>query len=209
MGPLQWGDVPTALGAVFAGGAAWFAFQTIKSQRQQIGEQREFIGEQLQFMNEQRENLALERAELQATLHDRRSEQARQVIFRVFKSRLSSTTDTEGNAQPSGPTQWGAHVFNESPEPLHDVTVWTGPEEMPTAYRAAAREAGGRFNLPGVRRVSEPLPVPVPVVSAGTVYAFASDPIDDTQLDRPIVHFTDNNGVRWSLDEHGDLQERS
>lgn len=54
MGPLQWGDVPTWVGGTGALAAAWYAYQTITSQRQQIGEQRDFIAEQTRFMDEQR-----------------------------------------------------------------------------------------------------------------------------------------------------------
>ncbi|MGP4090744.1 hypothetical protein [Streptomyces sp. KR55] len=64
MGLLDWGDVPTWIGGAGALGAAWFAYQTITSQRQQIGEQREFIAEQSRFMAEQKQNLELERVEL-------------------------------------------------------------------------------------------------------------------------------------------------
>ncbi|MET9729658.1 hypothetical protein ABZZ79_03025 [Streptomyces sp. NPDC006458] len=69
---MQWGDVPTWGAALFAGGAAWFAYQTITSQRQQIGEQRQFIAEQSA-------NLALEREALRAAAQERREQQARMV----------------------------------------------------------------------------------------------------------------------------------
>jgi hypothetical protein len=61
---------------MFAASAAGAGFWTLASQRRQLTEQREFIAVQAA-------TLALERAELQASLHERRSLQARQVLFTV------------------------------------------------------------------------------------------------------------------------------
>lgn len=103
---MQWGDVPTWGAAVFAGGAAWFAYQTIKSQRQQIGEQRQFIAAQSA-------NLALERTELRAAAEDRKWSQARQI--RMHHHEAGAATDGEANTV--GADHWVVTVQNASELP--------------------------------------------------------------------------------------------
>ncbi|MEU6774683.1 hypothetical protein [Streptomyces sp. NPDC046759] len=63
MSAINWGDVPTWLGAIFAAAAAGAAVWTLKSQRDQIGEQRAFIAEQAA-------NLRRERQQLQVSSHE-------------------------------------------------------------------------------------------------------------------------------------------
>ncbi|MFJ8992637.1 hypothetical protein ACIRQH_19850 [Streptomyces sp. NPDC102279] len=197
MGPLQWGDVPTTVGVVFAGAAAWFGYQTIKSQRQQIGEQRQFIGEQLRFMSEQQQNLSLERAELRAAAETRRWAQARQVRAWMRKA---SWRDQRGH--PEGPADhWEVSVTNESEAPIHHVdirfgTVYTSSE----AFRNPPRRDPSR----GERTIA-----PVPLVGARNVVAFVSQQWASAPLhnNRPTLYFTDDAGTRWSLDSYGKLEE--
>lgn len=99
------GDVPTWIGAVGALAAGWFAYQTITSQRQQIGEQQAFIAEQMRFMNEQRENLRLERLALEADADDRLRAQARQVVLRHRKDSLGT--------RPVVEMRWCVDVHNK------------------------------------------------------------------------------------------------
>ncbi|GAA0289454.1 hypothetical protein PV735_05360 [Streptomyces turgidiscabies] len=203
MGPLQWGDVPTAVAAVFAGGAAWFAYQTIKSQRQQIGEQRQFIGEQLGFMAEQRQNLELERVELRAAAEDRRWAQARQV--RMYPNKAGWEPDGRGGGIATN-DHWVVTVDNNSDAPIHQVDVRFG-----TAYRAAEacewpvnRRYGDRAVSPG-----EPLPRPVFLLGPAKGARFTS-PVWSAATahnNRPTLFFMDDSGVQWSLDSDGKLEE--
>lgn len=203
MGPLDWGDVPTAVGsfftgvgAVFAGGAAWFAYQTIKSQRQQIDEQRAFISEQTQFMNDQRENLLLERAELQSHAEERRVAQARNVKM-LPEAHGSSGTDAYGNE--TGFDSWHVLVLNGSSEPITDVMVRFGD----TYNAASARIVHTRHPDTGAR------PVPVHLIPDGGEVSFYSPRWSETTVEnnRPALLFTDAAGTRWRRDFHGKLEE--
>lgn len=199
MGPLQWGDVPTALGTFCAGGAAWFAYQTIKSQRQQIGEQRQFIGEQLQFMAEQQQNLVLEREELRAAAEDRRWDQARRVDVSHMKA--AGEPDGQGGAVID---HWLVVVVNRSDAPVHQVDVRFG-----TAYTASEvhdwnPRRGHPTYEPGERVVA-----PVHLLGPGRAVRFASQRWSSATVhnNRPTVYFTDDAGVRWSRDSRGKLEE--
>ncbi|MFI5685888.1 hypothetical protein [Streptomyces sp. NPDC051636] len=92
MSVINWGDVPTWLGTLFAAAAAGAAVWTMKSQRDQIREQRVFIGEQSATM-------ALERAELRAAAEDRRWAQARRV--RMMQRRLARRPTTRARPFPT------------------------------------------------------------------------------------------------------------
>ncbi|XVV32957.1 hypothetical protein ACQPXT_01095 (plasmid) [Streptomyces sp. CA-100214] len=168
--------------------AGWFAYQTIRSQREQIGEQQTFIAEQTRFMDDQRQNLELERAELRAVAEDRRWEQARKI-------KVESDETTGGN----GASYWRVLVMNRAEAPLHTVDVRFGPH-MPERVREW-REDG--------RRGEEWL-VPVHIIGAGRAALFFSEDFSETgvgSLCRPLVFFTDDNGARWSLDWYGKLEE--
>ncbi|MEU9271795.1 hypothetical protein AB0E04_41250 [Streptomyces sp. NPDC048251] len=106
MSGMNWGDVPTWVAAIFAGGVALFAYQTIRSQQEQIGEQRVFIGEQSA-------TLALEREALRAAAEDRKWEQARHVI--VSHDRLGGAG-----------VRWLVDVSNVSNSPITDVRLRFG-----------------------------------------------------------------------------------
>ncbi|MGW3442189.1 hypothetical protein [Streptomyces sp. NPDC001076] len=196
MGPLQWGDVPTWVASGFAGAAALFAYQTIKSQRQQIGEQRNFIAEQSQFMAEQQQNLELERVELRAVASDRRVAQARRV---VMSSGMLSSTWVGGVAGPED--RWKAIVNNYSEAPVYNVEVRFG-----SAYSADEAHEYLRGN-PAAK--GERLPLPVNLLGpnrAALILSPAWSP-EATHNHRPTLYFTDDNGVRWSLDSYGKLEE--
>jgi hypothetical protein len=193
---LHWGDVPTAVAALFAGGAAWFAYQTIKSQRQQIGEQRQFIGEQLRFMADQRQNLELERAELRAVAEDRRCAQARQVA--MHERQVGSDSDGHG---------WVVTVQNPTDTALHDVEIHFG-----SAYRADRAFAWPPFDHNPMNPTDtgdELLPIPVHLLGARRAVRFASQRWTSATAhnNRPTLFFTDDAGVRWSLDSYGELDE--
>lgn len=198
MGPLNWGDVPTAVGALFAGGAAWFAYQTIKSQRQQIGEQQEFIGEQTRFMDEQRQNLQLERAELRAAAEARKWAQARQIA--MHQRRTGS--DNEGHG-------WVVTVQNPTDTLIRKVEVHFG-----TTYRAERAFTWPAFEHNPARpfeRGTEALPIPVDVLGAMKAARFSLNGLTSATVhnNRPTVFFTDGAGVHWSLDSYGKLEEAS
>lgn len=194
MSAVDWGDVPTWLGAMFAAGAAGAAVWTLASQRAQIKEQREFIAEQSA-------NLALERAELEASIEERRREQARQVRFEVSREAASEGRDERGQPIASEQYHLHGHVRNESREPLREVTVRVGEVNMPVAWEFQ----DATINRTRVRmRDSETLTPPL-LIAAETNVTFGGGPYQGDLADRPVLLFTDNNGVRWRLDEHGDL----
>lgn len=194
----EWlGDVPTWIGAGGAIGAAWFAFQTITSQRQQIGEQQAFIAEQTAFMDEQRQNLELERVELRVQAKERRVAQARQVLM-TFKTAGESGSDAYNS--PTGYSRWEVEVHNGSNEPVHDVIVRFGD----TYDAASARDVEGhRHPDRGLR------PVPVALIPAGHTVVFTSSNWSEATVDnnRPALMFTDDGGRRWRRDSYGELEE--
>lgn len=194
----EWlGDMPTWIGAGGAIGAAWFAYQTITSQRQQIGEQQAFIAEQTRFMDEQRQNLELERGELRAAADDRKWAQARKLI--MVPRPIGRTTDDEGNEV--GDDQWFVVVKNESDAPVHDVDVRFG-----SAYLAAEV-----FEVPvSGRGADERRSRPLHTLGAGRAAHFYSQrwlSPATVHNNRPRMTFADEDGMRWSLDYYGKLEE--
>lgn len=187
MSSIDWGDAPTWIAAVFAGGAALFAGLTIRSQRQQIAEQRAFIGEQSQ-------NLALERAELQAAKEARRWAQAKQIEMR-FATR-SSGPDSEGISR--GYEGWLVTVTNRSDEPARNLLVRFGD----TYNATSATEIDSEY-LPGHGRRG----VPLDVLGPGRAACFESPRWQEATVDnnRPALQFTDAAGAVWRRDEHGVL----
>lgn len=188
MGPLQWGDVPTWIGGTGALVAAWYAYQTITSQRQQIGEQRDFIAEQTRFMDEQRQNLELERAELRAAAEDRRWAQARQIGM----GQLMLAAGNRG-------WFWRVTVHNKSEAPVHDLQVKFGD-----AYVAAEV---CELSPTGGRGEARTLPLYILGSRRGAMFESQGWEESTAHNNRPTLHFTDDAGVRWSLDSYGKLQE--
>lgn len=186
---VDWGDVPTWIGGAGALAAGWFAYQTITSQRQQIGEQREFIGDQTRFMDEQRQNLELERAELRAAAEDRRWAQARQVHVASRKIPVGT----------QGAAMWGVEVSNDSDAPIREVQVRFGSAYLTDeVYEALGSGALG-----------ERLLSPLYVLGAGRAVEFRSQgwPAATAHNNKPTLFFTDNDGARWSHDWLGELKE--
>lgn len=203
VGVPEWlGDVPTWIGAGGAIGAAWFAYQTITSQRQQIGEQQTFIAEQTRFMDEQRQNLELERAELRAVAEDRRWAQGRQV--HMHQKMVGGQPDGAGGVT-GGPDHWAVTVQNTSDAPVHQLEVHFG-----TAYRASGAWEWPAFD-PNARLAGggDPLAIPVYLLGPGRAVRFSSQRWSPATVhnNRPTLFFTDNDGVRWSLDHLGKLDE--
>ncbi|MFE5258253.1 hypothetical protein [Streptomyces coelicoflavus] len=197
MGPADFGDVPTWIGGAGALAAGWFAYQTIRSQRQQIGEQQVFIVEQTRFMDEQRQNLELERNELRAQAEERRISQAR-LIQMSFHTSGSSGGDGAGGL--IGYIAWQVEVENTSDDPIHDVTVRFGD-----AYTAATATEREGFHHPDGGRRS----VPVALIPAGHTVLFESPEWPEATVDnnRPALMFTDDGGRRWRRDSYGKLEE--
>jgi hypothetical protein len=201
VGPLQWGDVPTWIGGAGALAAAWYAYQTITSQRQQIGEQQEFIAEQTRFMEEQRQNLVLERAELHAAADDRRVAQARQI--RMHQRMLGSEPDGMGGIV--GVDHWSVTVQNPSDAPVHQLEVHFG-----SAYIASDAWEWPAFELFNQRAsVGDRLAMPVYLLGPGRAARFHSQKWQSATVhnNRPVLSFTDDNGLRWRLDSYGKLEE--
>lgn len=189
MGVVDWGDVPTWFGGGFAalafGAAAW----TLKSQRDQISEQRVFIGEQSA-------TLALEREALRAGAEDRKWAQARQLRMH---NRKGYGRDDEVELDEAD--HWVVTIVNQSDAPVHGVEVRFGE-----AYRASDVFACNRHWEPGERLAS-----PIHLLGPGRVAQFLSQswPSATVHNNRPSVAFTDDDGVRWTLDAHGKLEEAS
>ncbi|MCX5423669.1 hypothetical protein [Streptomyces sp. NBC_00078] len=191
------GDLATWVGSSFAAIAAGATIWTLKSQRDQIDEQRQFIAEQSA-------TLALERAELWAAAQDRKIAQARQVGMTV-QLWARSGVPGDANGEPI-PDTFRIEVRNLSIEPIHEVTVRFGEQEAHEASAAVETDLIRR----GLTVVTDGprLNVPVPLVGAGRIYLFTSGPLfEEVDRHRPALLFTDNAGVRWRLNEHGDLRE--
>ncbi|MDX2807407.1 hypothetical protein [Streptomyces scabiei] len=199
MGPADWGDVPTWIGGAGAFAAGWFAYQTIRSQRQQIGEQRAFIAEQTRFMNDQRQNLELERAELRAVAEDRRWTHAKHILVQAKNTYVTL------NGEPA--RKWRVTVVNSSDAPVTEIEVRFGT----THTAVSAYEWHVKPEQVGARQIGERLTLPLPVLGPGTAMrAFSESWQDDTAiLNRPTLFFTDSDSVRWSLDSYGKLTEAS
>ncbi|MFC5217312.1 hypothetical protein [Streptomyces coerulescens] len=199
---MDGGDLATWVGSTFAAIAAGATLWTLKSQRDQIGEQRTFIGEQTRFMDEQRQNLELERAELRAAAEDRRSAQARQV--RMHAKKYGARLD--GTGQGATPDDhWGVTVQNGSDASLHQLDVRFGDAHLASeVYEWPAYELG---NLRAA--VGERLSRPVFLLGPRRAVRFVSQQWTGPTLhnNRPTLYFTDDGGVRWSLDMQGDLAE--
>lgn len=181
------------LGAtLFAGGAAWFAYQTIKSQRQQITEQRQFIAEQAA-------NLALERIELRAAAENRKWSQARQISMHHRES--GGSTDGEGNITEND--HWEVFVRNSSDSPVHEVDVRFG-----TAYLAAEVYSVPSTALSG-NNLGELWARPIHLLGPGRIARFVSQswPAATVHNNRPQLLFADDSGIQWSLDSYGKLEE--
>ncbi|MFH9610435.1 hypothetical protein [Streptomyces sp. NPDC017448] len=188
MSSVDWGDAPTWIAAVFAGGAALFAGLTIRSQRQQIREQQHFIAEQSQ-------NLALERAELHAAEETRRWAQAKQVTM-IFDTSGYRERDSAGSL--IGYDRWRVKVANGSDEPVKDVKVRFGD-----TYDAANAVEVESQHLPDSGRRG----VPVAVLGPQRTAVFESPRWQEATVDnnRPVLQFTDAAGAVWRRDEHGVL----
>lgn len=201
MSVIDWGDVPTWLGAVFAAGAAGAAVWTLASQRRQISEQQEFIAEQTALMAEQRQNLELERGELRAAAEDRRVAQARQI--RMYQRMLGSEPDGMGGI--IGVDHWAVTVQNPSDAPVHQLEVRFG-----AAYIASDAWEWPAFELSNLRAsVGDRLAMPVYMLGPGRAARFASQkwPAATVHNNRPVLFFTDDAGLRWRLDSYGKLEE--
>ncbi|MFD3646368.1 hypothetical protein ACFWUT_23380 [Streptomyces cyaneofuscatus] len=190
MSSIDWGDAPTWIAAVFAGGAALFAGLTIRSQRQQIAEQRNFIGEQSQ-------NLTLERAELRASQEQRRRAQAKQVSMTFRTAGQSGAGDYNTSV---GYDRWSVDVLNGSDEPVRDVMVRFGD-----TYNAATAHEVEASHLPDHGRRT----VPLAVLGPGRTVNFESPRFQEVTVDnnRPVLQFTDRTGAVWRRNEHGVLSE--
>lgn len=199
MNVINWGDVPTWLGAVFAAAAAGAAVWTLASQRNQINEQRIFIAEQRALIGEQTATMEMERAELRAAAEDRRVAQARRV--RMVARKAGATTDEQGAAVPDN--YWVVEVRNDSDASLRDVEVRFG-----SAYNSAeSYEWWPEQPRPEDRRGRSLMQL-VELVGPGRIVRFLSQRYSPATVHNhpPVLFFSDENGARWALDARGDLQ---
>ncbi|MEV6395573.1 hypothetical protein AB0M39_12475 [Streptomyces sp. NPDC051907] len=198
---INWGDVPTWFGAIFAGAAAAGAIWTLASQRQQIGEQRTFIDEQITFMSDQRafierqsEVLALQESELVALADERAVAQARRVsmlaVMRVGPEELYAGIENH--------RCWEVTIANDSDEAIRDVNVRCDPYNADAVWDFTP----GRTDDGNPRRVG----APVPVIGPGRKFSFFITPGVSTRIGNypPVLTFTDANGRRWQMDQSGE-----
>ncbi|CAL9515302.1 hypothetical protein [Streptomyces sp. enrichment culture] len=193
MGGIDWGDAPTWIAGTFAAAAAYYARGTLKSQQKQIAEQRQFIAEQSA-------TLALERAELRAAAEDRKWAQARQVAMHHRKG--ASLVAGEGTVVDD---HWVVTVHNTSDAPVRGVEVRFGTaylasevyELAPTAVHNLGAQVGDRLGMP------------VHLLGPGRAARFLSQQWSEATVhnNRPVLFFTDDNGLRWQLDSYGKLEE--
>lgn len=192
MSDIDWGDAPTWIAAVFAGLAALAAGMTLRSQRKQLDQQQTQLNEQREFIREQSANLQLEREILRADADDRKRGQARQVTMEAHVQGVGGGFSGESREY------WQARIKNSSAEPIHDVSVQCGAQLTAT-----------NVNVIGGTTRTGPRPAPLDLLSARFSAEFGTEQSASGTLEseRPVVFFTDNAGVRWRLDEHGDLSQ--
>ncbi|MFJ2292116.1 hypothetical protein ACIOG7_10445 [Streptomyces sp. NPDC087894] len=185
MSSVDWGDAPTWIAAIFAGGAALFAGMTIRSQRQQIDEQRAFIGEQSA-------NLLLERELLRAQADDRKRAQARSI---TMSASMAFTID-----DADFPDVWQVTVSNPTEEPMTDVWVRFGDTYTALSARTVTARGVPRNSTRGV---------PVDVIGPNRRFRFdsSSRPGAALENDPPVLLFRDTAGTRSRLDQRGVIQE--
>lgn len=196
---IDWGDAPTWVAAVFAGGAAWFAGWTWTSQRKQLGllqeqveEQSSFIAEQRQFMSEQAENLQLERIQLRSVNDVQRRKQAKTI-------RVDAVHTWAGGGRDPEAEFWEVIIRNGGTEPVYDLTVIYEGQSL----NQSVRPYGGVAAEPGTP--------PIRVLPAGEALRFKTDHHDRGTIGDafPTAYFTDAQGVRWGIDRHGKLAEET
>ncbi|MCD9592439.1 hypothetical protein [Streptomyces sp. 8ZJF_21] len=107
---------------------------------------------------------------------------------------LSSRETVEGLMGPLD--HWRVQVANASDEPIRDVIVRFGD-----TYDARDTMTPERIGTPGPSRVH--------LLGAFREVVFRSQRMSEiaTENARPDLYFTDAGGVRWRLDEHGELFE--
>lgn len=177
MSAINWGDAPTWLGAVFAAMAAGAAMWTLKSQRDQIGEQRVFIAEQRSLIAEQSATLTLERAALVNAAADRRRAQAEEIVW-----------EQHG---------WALVLTNHSRGPITDVRLQHPSRVLDTGSVEHTAASTNGIML-------HPVAEPYPVLGSGQQLGCTRP---ERSPDPVVAMFTDVEGVRWRLDEHGKLDE--
>ncbi|MFR0354150.1 hypothetical protein [Streptomyces sediminimaris] len=191
------GDLATWVGSCFAAVAAAATLWTLKSQRDQITEQRHFIGEQSATM-------ALERAELRAAAEDRKWSQARQVAME--QSKAGGSPDGYGGLNGDH-DRWDVTVQNGSDAPLHQLQVRFGD-----SYTATDAWEWPHYDhyVRGASAHGDRLALPVFLLGPGRAVRMESQRLTPATVhnNRPMLFFTDDNGVRWSLDSHGKLEEQ-
>lgn len=202
MGGIDWGDAPTWVAGAFAAAAAYYARGTLRSQQKQIEEQRHFIEQQSM-------NLALEREALQAAADERKRAQASAVQMTV-REVSGPEAPSDGAGGRLSRDALAADIINGSNEPVRDVLVRFGQQEAASAMEGVEQRFGTGHRTGRWVGTGDPLQAPVALLGAGgACLIFGSGSIGEERMktDRPVVFFTDSAGVRWSLDEHGSLNE--
>ncbi|MDX3074608.1 hypothetical protein [Streptomyces sp. MI02-7b] len=186
MGGIDWGDAPTWVAGAFAAVAAYYARGTMKSQQKQIEEQRHFIAEQSL-------NLALERAQLSAAAEDRKWEQARQISMKAW---IQGGRFDRATGQTEGPRVWSAEVLNGSPVAIWAIHLCFVPADQDAAGPGLEANPEGRFRHS--------------LAASEKEYLFSAPaPLAVLERNRPVLHFRDDGGVEWALNEYGKLTEKS
>jgi hypothetical protein len=157
--------------------AGLFAATAAYYTRGMLRSQQQQIREQRAFIAEQSANLSLERQALQAQAEERRYAQARLIEVQRWQNSL--------------------RVTNHSDAPIKDVTVTFGDREAAHAHHLVSAGVGDRLVARGQ------FALPVDLIGPGRLYSFVDV---NQQADAvAVLHFTDGDGNRWQLDEHGRL----
>ncbi|HEX5567929.1 MAG TPA: hypothetical protein VFY14_13555 [Streptomyces sp.] len=145
-----------------------------------LASQRKQLKEQGEFIRKQQEVLSLERRELLATARERRRAQAVKVRMKVG---LDGGYYDEPSETYLGADRWFVEVTNGSDAPLYDVIVRYGDGSFSAVVTELPR---------GITLEAEPK-------------QWSSQ--KETKANPPLLLFTDDARVRWSLDRHGHLEE--
>ncbi|MFB6565442.1 hypothetical protein ACFCYH_42280 [Streptomyces sp. NPDC056400] len=197
MPSIDWGDVPTWMGALFAAGAAFGALGALRSQRTQLNEQRQFIAEQ-------RVVLDLQRQELEDTLAERRVGPLRRHI-KMWYQLLNQDGEPSTAGHPDEQVRWRVRIGNRWDSPIREVSVFFGiAEAVETTMTTHNRDTEEWVELP-----------PDPCVEGRTIKRLGPNKTavfysawgvrGELIHERPTCRFRDVERAAWVLDEDNDI----
>jgi hypothetical protein len=204
--PPNWGDIPTWFLVVLATAGGWFTLSQLVVQQQALKDQRKAFADQLGVQRQQLEDqntafekqLAVQQQQLddqrkafQRDFDDRRKAQAKLVFLWTEVTTDSVLTQAQHASTGITPSSFlVAHVRNTSKQPVYDLEItW----HQGAALRGSVEGHGTVMPDAGadVRRE----------LTGGPSAAVSGSPF------RVTLSFRDAAGVRWEVDEDGELKE--